>query len=141
MKCCGKCKEEKNESEFNIDRRRAKDGLSYLCKNCLKIYHRKYYEINREKILADAKEYNRVNEKIAKERCRKYGLNNMEKIKAIRELNKQVGKGAIVRQPCEKCGKENAQAHHPNYDFPLEVSWLCITHHRREHVRLRELQQ
>lgn len=37
--------------------------------------------------------------------------------------------GELVREPCEVCGKEPAQAHHENYDRPLDVRWLCVRHH------------
>jgi hypothetical protein len=38
----------------------------------------------------------------------------------------------LDRQPCEICG-EKAEAHHDNYDKPLEVRWLCFFHHREWH--------
>lgn len=28
------------------------------------------------------------------------------------------------------CGDINTEAHHPNYNKPLEVMWLCKRHHR-----------
>lgn len=40
--------------------------------------------------------------------------------------------GRLVRQPCEACG-ECAQAHHDDYSKPLEVRWLCTTHHAEWH--------
>ena len=40
--------------------------------------------------------------------------------------------GRLVRQPCEVCG-ERAQAHHDDYSKPLEVRWLCTTHHAEWH--------
>lgn len=41
--------------------------------------------------------------------------------------------GALVRQPCEVCGKPNGHAHHDDYTKPLEVRWLCRRHHAKEH--------
>lgn len=38
----------------------------------------------------------------------------------------------IERQPCEICGAK-AEAHHDNYDKPLDVRWLCFKHHRQWH--------
>ena len=44
--------------------------------------------------------------------------------------------GRLERQPCEVCGStENVDAHHPRYDRPLDVQWLCRTHHVRLHRR------
>jgi len=36
----------------------------------------------------------------------------------------------------EVCGAENAQAHHDDYSRPLDVRWLCDTHHRQHHGEL-----
>lgn len=38
--------------------------------------------------------------------------------------------GIIKRQPCEVCGDPKVQAHHTDYAKPLEVRWLCKTHHQ-----------
>lgn len=40
--------------------------------------------------------------------------------------------GKLIRQPCEICG-EHAQAHHDDYSKPLDVRWLCATHHAEWH--------
>lgn len=37
-----------------------------------------------------------------------------------------------VSQPCEVCGKK-AQKHHPDYNEPLKVQWLCRKHHMDLH--------
>ena len=49
--------------------------------------------------------------------------------------------GILVPQPCEVCGctgtmsdgRNAVQAHHDNYNFPLQVRWLCQTHHHEWH--------
>jgi hypothetical protein len=41
--------------------------------------------------------------------------------------------GILAQQPCEVCGAEKSEAHHPDYDRPLEVQWLCRAHHRARH--------
>lgn len=40
--------------------------------------------------------------------------------------------GRLIRQPCEVCGS-TAQAHHDDYGKPLDVRWLCTTHHAEWH--------
>lgn len=41
--------------------------------------------------------------------------------------------GVIERQPCAVCGREKAEAHHPNYAEPLNIVWLCRAHHMKIH--------
>lgn len=50
-------------------------------------------------------------------------------------------KGVLKVQPCEVCGKlpmfrdgrVGVQAHHDDYNKPLEVRWLCQPHHHEWH--------
>jgi hypothetical protein len=45
-------------------------------------------------------------------------------------------RGDLVRQPCEVCGKDNrwdVVAHHDDYAAPLNVRWLCRSHHKQHH--------
>ena len=41
--------------------------------------------------------------------------------------------GTLVKRPCEICGDEKSYAHHDDYGKPLEVRWLCGTHHAEWH--------
>lgn len=41
--------------------------------------------------------------------------------------------GLLERQPCEVCGDPKSEAHHDDYDRPLDVTWLCRAHHRAVH--------
>lgn len=43
--------------------------------------------------------------------------------------------GILQRQPCAVCGAEKAEAHHPDYERPYEVQWLCRKHHKAAHAR------
>ena len=46
-------------------------------------------------------------------------------------------RGLIERGPCEVCGKPETDGHHPDYDRPMFVRWLCRLHHRQLHARER----
>jgi predicted DNA-binding protein YlxM (UPF0122 family) len=54
---------------------------------------------------------------------------------------KAIERGALVRKPCEICGadglmadgRHEVQAHHDDYNKPLEVRWLCQKHHYEWH--------
>lgn len=49
-------------------------------------------------------------------------------------LNNAVRKGAVIRLPCFVCGCEKTEAHHPDYSAPLDVVWLCSSHHKQTHA-------
>lgn len=36
-----------------------------------------------------------------------------------------IAAGRISRQPCEVCAEQKAEAHHDDYNKPLNVRWLC----------------
>lgn len=51
-----------------------------------------------------------------------------------------ISKGWLSRGECEVgigC-RGRIQAHHDDYDKPLEVRWLCQTHHMQLHARQRD---
>lgn len=50
-------------------------------------------------------------------------------------LRSGVKRGLVTPQPCEVCGEPKAEAHHPDYDRPLLVMWLCRPHHKALHKR------
>lgn len=52
-------------------------------------------------------------------------------------LTSAIKRGLIIKQPCAVCGAISVQGHHADYRKPLEVTWLCLKHHRAEHKRLK----
>ncbi len=44
-----------------------------------------------------------------------------------------ISSGKLVRQPCEICGDPKTDAHHDDYNKPLEVRWLCRSCHKKWH--------
>lgn len=60
-----------------------------------------------------------------------------------------IQQGVIVPAPCEVCGKtgtmrdgrRDVQAHHDDYNKPLEVRWLCQKHHHEWHKRHRAIER
>lgn len=55
---------------------------------------------------------------------------------AVREA---IRKGLLIRGPCSICGAEKAHGHHPDYEFPLAVVWLCASCHRKVHAKTPEI--
>lgn len=64
----------------------------------------------------------------------RYGKAYPNKRTAHYALNNAVRDGKVTRLPCSICGKK-AHAHHPDYDRPLDVIWLCPPHHKQEHKK------
>lgn len=44
-------------------------------------------------------------------------------------------RGELEEKPCEECD-EPAEMHHPDYNQPLLIKWLCRTHHLALHKEL-----
>jgi hypothetical protein len=56
----------------------------------------------------------------------------MQKRQARQKARDELRAGRIKRQPCSICG-EPGQMHHPDYNQPTLVVWLCPVHHAKEH--------
>lgn len=63
-----------------------------------------------------------------------YKKDNPDKVFATKEINKAIDRGDITRQPCEICGDHKTDAHHDDYNYPMQVRWLCRRHHREWHL-------
>jgi len=61
-----------------------------------------------------------------------------EREAARRAVAIAVRAGRLVRGPCERCGMTTkVEGHHDDYSRPLDVRWLCSTHHDEVHRELR----
>lgn len=58
---------------------------------------------------------------------------NKIKRRAHRMVEYALSKGRLVKTACEVCADPKSEAHHRNYDKPLEVNWLCRKCHGKEH--------
>ena len=96
-------------------------------------YFREYRLLNAEKMRIYKREYNK---KWRKEHGYHNEFNSKkkypEKESARNKLLYAVKTGKIQKLPCSVCGKK-AQAHHPDYSKPLEITWLCPFHHTQMH--------
>jgi hypothetical protein len=50
-----------------------------------------------------------------------------------RICHRAVRSGKILKSPCFVCGVAEVEAHHYDYNKPLDVTWLCKQHHREVH--------
>jgi len=65
---------------------------------------------------------------------RDYRARNPKKVWAGGIVRRAVEAGVLVRERCQICQAARAQAHHDDYDRPLDVRWLCHVHHKAWHA-------
>lgn len=94
-----------------------------FCSSTCRKEHRKrdskrYYYENKEQILRKNKEYEKTN-------------------RHKKNAQQKAGKILIPKNKlCENCNKQIAkERHHKDYDKPLEVKFLCVGCHKREHSK------
>lgn len=58
---------------------------------------------------------------------------NLEKKRAYAAVRRALKSGKLHRQPCEECGDPKVHAHHDDYLKPLNIRWLCVSHHEKAH--------
>ena len=118
----------------------ALDGNFFAkCDYCGKEYHTKKSSFEkRKRHFCSRSCYSRYRaEFLPKEEQNAYGTGHTEderkkRAKARSTFNHYMRDNHLERQPCEICGSP-AEAHHDDYDKPLEVRWLCFEHHREWH--------
>lgn len=133
---CYKCGKEKTKEDFYKSKSFLhREGLGKICKECKRIEYRGQRERNKETFLKkDSKYYQKNKEEISLRRKKWYEKNKV-KVSAHGKLKTAVFKGLIVRKPCEVCGEIKTDAHHDDYNKPLDVRWLCRKHHLRHHAQ------
>jgi hypothetical protein len=98
-------------------------------------WKRKKYEENTEKERQRKREYARRNKERINELSRLSYHANKKKYLARQKLKNAIKKGVVKRANlCEQCGSlEKIQAHHYDYEKPLEVNRLCVKCHLAKH--------
>lgn len=70
---------------------------------------------------------------------KKWRENNPQKVKAHSIVNEAIKSGKLKKPlKCSKCNhKKDVQAHHEDYNKPLDIIWLCPTCHSALHKEKR----
>lgn len=148
MKTCFKCGLKKPLSDFYKHKQMA-DGHLNKCKECTKKDAKKNRDENidwfRQYDKQRANEPKRIAARLAYSKTER-GKNRIKAaLLAWRERNPNkyaahiavgnaVRDGRLTKMPCQICGSSiMVQAHHDDYSKPLEVRWLCTTHHKEWH--------
>lgn len=63
---------------------------------------------------------------------------NLRKYECHLAVEAALRRGDLIKGACEVCGRTEAETridgHHDGYAKPLEVRWLCRSHHNRLHA-------
>lgn len=132
IKDCTKCG---TPTEFKDDHNKRQ---GYWCKACRSKASVESAKRNRE---VKRKNNNAYHSRISGERAQAtaaWRSNHPEKKAAHQAIQTAVRNGTLTKQPCEVCGiVERIHAHHDDYGQPLQVNWLCHTHHMERHAMLK----
>lgn len=147
MKPCIACGQTKPISMFYMHKQ-MKDGHLNKCKECCKLAENKRRSENLEEIRAYDRmrgslphrlEANRLWQKTPngsvshREANKRYKEKYKNRAAAKYIFGNAVRDGKIHRLPCQVCGESKSEGHHPDYDRPLDVVWLCVLHHKAAH--------
>jgi hypothetical protein len=136
MKKCFKCNETKPLSEF-YKHKQMGDGHLNKCKVCARAdTNKQRNEVKPEYYRA----YDRA--RATSEKRRAWRLKRQRADRAAdplantarRKVAYAVRAGKLTKQPCW-CSELKVEAHHPDYNEPLNVIWLCNKHHKHIHGR------
>ena len=134
MKTCFKCLCAKPLTEF-YKHSAMGDGHLGKCKECTKADVKQHRQENWEHVRAydrmRASQPHRVamRQRIVADYLEQFP-NHKKANSAVRSALRS---GRLRKQPCWVCG-QSAVAHHPDYDRPLDVVWLCQPHHKQAHA-------
>jgi hypothetical protein len=145
MKICKKCNIEKAVVFFNKwYKKNGNSGFRTYCKDCDHKVNKEYREKNKENLIKkrrenggyEPKKYCTDPSKLHEyERIYRSQKKYPEKVKARNYINSLIRIGKVIRpSSCESCLKViKIEAHHEDYNKPLEVKWLCKSCHTEEH--------
>lgn len=154
MKECKKCYARLPLDSFH-KHKGFSDGRRSVCKECSNNISREYYKKNREKHRVSVMRWQKNNpEKVnaykeiykekRKEVNRRYVEMNRKKNKAHHKVGYAIFKGTLKKgKQCQVCGctGKPMEAHHFDYDKPLEVVWMCQSCHKWVHRKKDILQE
>lgn len=138
---CIACGVAKGPEQFYAGDRKCKECRRAMVKLARQKNADHYREYDRQRAMrpdrvAARKEYEQTQQgRDARSRARiAWQERNARERAAQVAVGNAVRDGRLLKQPCFVCGDEDVEGHHPDYDAPLSVVWLCKCHHREIHA-------
>jgi hypothetical protein len=157
-KRCACCLTVKAVTDFSVDRSRP-DGLARNCRQCdarrskqrrlrdgdlLRVRERLRYSVSPDRQRQAAAEYRRSErgKRLNALAVQRYRERNAEKYRAHIEVRKAIAAGILSKPSCCELAhlggcSGRLEAHHHDYSRPLDVRWLCVSHHQSRHHKPR----
>jgi hypothetical protein len=134
FKKCFKCLQEQPLEAFYKHHAMA-DGYLGKCKTCTKKDSTERRQAKLEEVRAYDRRRANLPHRVEQRRqvYEAWKVEHPNRRRAQVLLGSAVRTGKVERLPCFVCG-EKAEAHHPDYDRPLDVVWLCRPHHMQAHA-------
>lgn len=128
---CSKCNAETPLTSYMVR------AQTRICPKCRVLSAVAWADANRlKKRAANAAYHKRISGRRSESTAR-YRENNPEKRSAHQAVQTAIRNGSLVKMACTVCGAPKSHAHHDDYSKPLEVIWLCHTHHMDRHAMLK----
>jgi len=143
FKTCRNCSVKKSVTDFYQMGNAAAGARDCICKECVKAYQKQRALLKQDEISAANKSYNQVrnltHRETLREQTRKWRAEHPRAYKAQTAVGNAIRDRKLQRGVCQLCANPKAQAHHKDYDRPLDVVWLCSRCHLRIHAVFPEL--
>lgn len=122
MKTCTACKQAKPLIDFH-QHSQSKDKKQTQCKVCRSEKMKKYNKTPEAKAVWRRASHNKR-------------VRYKQKVKANMKISNAIHRGKLNKGECKlgiwNC-KGRVEAHHPDYQCPEKVMWLCAKHHQMLH--------
>ena len=79
-----------------------------------------------------------VNSLSVSQHKKKWRAINSDKVNCHNKVARALKNGSLTKMSCEICSDTKTEAHHDDYNQPLNVRWLCKKHHMEYHNTQRE---
>ncbi len=138
-KYCPKCDKALPVENFHKNRTRC-DGLHPWCKTCSKLSKRAYHLTDKGRLaLREQRKRYLSKPEVKKQRCMSdsiYRKKHRREYSCSKVVENALKTGKLLRpKNCSNCGcTHRLHGHHPDYNKPLWVEWLCCSCHRFLHL-------